>query len=92
MDFIELATRTAHLELQIEEIELRASSKLVGVPLKESPIKSELGIIVVAIKRPDGRMLFNPAPETALEQADVLIAIGHRQQLDLLEDMAGQGA
>ena len=43
MDFIELATRTAHLELQIEEIELKASSRLVGVPLKESPIKSELG-------------------------------------------------
>jgi len=89
MDFIELATRTAHLELQIEEIELKSSSNLVGVPLKESPIKSKLGIIVVAIKRPDGRMLFNPTPETALEKGDVLIALGHRQQLDQLEGMAG---
>jgi voltage-gated potassium channel len=92
MDFIELATRTAHLELQIEEIELQAASDLVGTPLKDSPIKRELGIIIVAIKQPDGRMLFNPTPETPLGEEDVLIALGHRQQLDQLEDMAGAKA
>lgn len=88
MEFIELATRTAHLELQIEEAELRKGSRLVGNSLKTSPIKSELGIIVVAIKKPDGKMVFNPAPETVLAGGDVLIAIGHRQQLDRLEDLA----
>jgi voltage-gated potassium channel len=88
MDFIELATRTAHLELQIEEIGVAGSSRLVGTSLKDSPIKSELGIIIVAIKRSD-RMLYNPAPEESLKEADVLIALGHRQQLDQLEEMAG---
>jgi voltage-gated potassium channel len=89
MDFIELATRSAHLELQIEEITLRPRSPLEGLSLKVSPIKSELGIIVVAIKRADGRMLFNPPPEAVLGEGDVLIALGHRQQLDQLEGMAG---
>jgi voltage-gated potassium channel len=88
MEFIELATRSAHLELQIEEAELRTGSTLVGDSLKTSPIKSELGIIVVAIKKPDGKMVFNPAPETVLESGDVLISIGHRQQLDRLEELA----
>jgi voltage-gated potassium channel len=88
MDFIELATRSAHLELQIEEITLRDHSALLGVSLKASPIKSELGIIIVAIKRPDGRMVFNPPPEAVLGSGDVLIALGHRQQLDQLESMA----
>ena len=92
MDFIELATRTAHLELQIEEIELAAASRFVGTSLKDSAIKRELGIIIVAIRRPDGRMLFNPTPETALGERDVLIALGHRQQLDQLEDLAGSKA
>ena len=92
MDFIELATRTAHLELQIEEIELAAASALVGTSLKDSPIKRELGIIIVAIKQPDGRMLFNPTPETPLGEGDVLIALGHRQQLDQLEAMSGSKA
>ena len=92
MDFIELATRTAHLELQIEEIKLAATSRLVGATLKDSTIKSALGIIIVAIKRHDGRMLFNPDPETELGISDVLIALGHRQQLDQLEKMAGARA
>jgi voltage-gated potassium channel len=88
MEFLELATRSAHLELQIEEAELRAGSPLVGHSLKTSPVRSELGIIVVAIKKPDGKMVFNPTPETVLEARDVLITLGHRQQLDRLETMA----
>jgi len=88
MDFIELATRTGHLELQIEEVEVGAGSALVGRSVKASPIRSELGIIIVAIKKPEGRMAFNPEPETVLEAGDVLITLGHRQQLDRLEEMA----
>jgi voltage-gated potassium channel len=89
MDFIELATRSAHLELQIEEIVLKAGSRLGGASLKDSPIKSELGIIVVAVKKPDGKMLYNPTPETVLETGDVLITLGRRENLDRLEAMAG---
>ncbi|HXK08103.1 MAG TPA: potassium channel protein [Vicinamibacteria bacterium] len=89
MDFIELATRAGHLELQIEEVEVRPGSALVGHSLKTSPIRSELGIIAVAIKKPGGRMAFNPAPEAVLEAGDLLITLGHRQQLDRLEEMAG---
>lgn len=90
MDFIELATRTGHLELQIEEITLGRRSPLAGSTLKASPVRSELGIIVVAIKKPGAKMAFNPAPETVLEPGDLLIALGHRQQLDRLEAMAGE--
>ncbi len=88
MDFIELATRSQHLELQIEEVEMGGRSPLVGCALKASPIRSELGIIIVAIKKPRGGMVFNPAPEAVLEEGDVLITLGHRQQLDRLEEMA----
>jgi voltage-gated potassium channel len=89
MDFIELATRTGHLELQIEEVEVGAGSPLVGRSIKASPIRSELGIIIVAIKKPGGKMAFNPSPDTTLEASDLLITLGHRQQLDRLEEMAG---
>jgi voltage-gated potassium channel len=89
MDFIELATRTGHLELQIEEVEVRANSALVGQAIKASPVRSELGIIIVAIKKPGRKMAFNPAPDTSLEAGDLLITLGHRQQLDRLEEMAG---
>jgi len=89
MDFIELATRAGHLELQIEEVGIRPGSGLVGRSLKASAIRSEMGIIIVAIKKPEGKMAFNPAPEAVLEAGDLLITLGHRQQIDRLERMAG---
>jgi voltage-gated potassium channel len=88
MDFIELATRTGHLELQIEEVELGAASPLAGRAIKATPIRSELGIIIVAVKKPGGKMAFNPSPDALLEPGDLLITLGHRQQLDRLEAMA----
>jgi voltage-gated potassium channel len=88
MDFIELATQSQHLELQIEEAEVRSGSPLVGQSLKASPVRSELGIIVVAVKKKDGRMVFNPSPELTFDPGDVLIVLGHRQQLDRLETLA----
>jgi voltage-gated potassium channel len=93
MDFIELATRSEHLELQMEEAEVEPGSPLAGSSLKDSQVRQDLGIIVVAIRKPDGRMVFNPEPAMIIEARDVLILLGHRQQLDRLEAMAkGPGA
>jgi voltage-gated potassium channel len=89
MDFIALATRSEHIELQIEETEIRSGSPLGGRTLKDSRIRQELGIIIVAIKKPDGTMIFNPAPEIVMEPRDLMITLGPRQQLDRLEVMAG---
>ena len=85
VDFIELATRSEHLELQMEEVAIRQGSRLAGRDLKGSQIRQDFGIIIVAIKRADGRMVFNPAPDAILSEGDVLITLGHRQQLDRLE-------
>jgi voltage-gated potassium channel len=89
LDFLELATRHDYLELQIEEIRIQAGSALAGASVKDSRIRQELGIIVVAIKRRDGKMVFNPPPDEAIGGGDVLIALGHREQLDRLESLSG---
>jgi voltage-gated potassium channel len=88
VDFIELATRAEHIELQLEEACIDAKSTLVGNSLKDSRLRSELKIIVVAVKKSGGHMLFNPDPETTLEAGDILLAIGHMEQLKRLEALA----
>jgi len=88
MDFLELATHSQHLELQIEETAIFSGSGLAGATIRDSQLRQDLGIIVVAIKKPDGHMVFNPAPELAIASGDVLIAMGHRDQLDRLERLA----
>ncbi len=88
VDFIELATRTEHIELQLEETRIAATSPLAGASLQNSRIRADLKIIIVAIKKPAGQMVFNPPPETTLEAADILVAMGHREQLEQLEALA----
>ena len=88
MEFIELATRTEHLELQIEQTLIKPVSALVGSTLAGSKLRQDLGLIIVAIKKASGAMAYTPPPETVLEAGDTLIALGRRDQLDVLEKQA----
>jgi voltage-gated potassium channel len=91
VDFIELATRTGHLELQIEETNIKEASPLANQTLLESKLRQEHGLIIVAIKKKNGAMTFNPPPEIPIQPGDVLIALGDRVNLDALERLANGG-
>jgi voltage-gated potassium channel len=88
MDFIELATRTEHLELQIEETKIAPPSPLAGSSLRDSRLRQDQGIIIVAIKKASGHMAFNPPADAVIEAGDILITLGNRAQLDELDALA----
>ena len=85
--FMELAL-TEGLEWSMEEIKVGAGSSLVGVALKDSGLRQKLDLILVAIKRGDGEMLFNPTLETPILAGDTVIALGMRRNLEALEELA----
>jgi voltage-gated potassium channel len=87
--FMELAMQEG-VEWSMEEIAVGGASPLLGLPLKDSGIRRKLDLIVVAIKRADGAMLFNPAPDAPILAGDTLIVLGLRKNLDALEELAGQ--
>lgn len=87
-DFIELATMTERLELEIEQIQIEPRSPFIGRALRDTGIRSDLDIIVIAIKRHDGDMIFNPAADTIIEELDALVVIGSHQSVDSLERLA----
>lgn len=88
VDFLEFATKTGNIELQMEEIRVQNSSELTGVSLHEMGAGRQLGVIIVAIKRSDGIMKFNPTSRTVIHEGDVLIALGESQKLTELEKLA----
>ncbi len=88
VDFIELTTRTEHIELQLEEARIEPESVLAGFTLKDSRLRADHSIIIVAIKQKGGHMLFNPPPETVLAAGDTLVAIGSRQHLGSMLELA----
>lgn len=89
VDFIELATASEHLALQIEEIRVAGDSVLAGKNLVDSGIRQSMGIIIVGIKEIDGKMIFNPPPEKRIEPNAVLIILGERPAISQLEKIAG---
>ncbi|PIP70788.1 MAG: potassium channel protein [Nitrospirae bacterium CG22_combo_CG10-13_8_21_14_all_44_11] len=88
VDFIEFATKSGNIDLQMEEIAVQHNSKLAGLTLDECGIGRDLGIIVVAIKKASGDMKFNPTFRTAIKAGDTLIALGEIPKLRTLENMA----
>ncbi len=77
------------VEWSMEEIAVSERSPLVGVPLIDTGIRKDLNVIVVAMKRGDGSLLFNPTPQTVLQGGDTLIMVGMRHNLERLEEMMG---
>jgi len=69
------------LGLGFEQVEVEASSPLVGQELGTTPIRSELDIVIISIRRQDGETFFNPAGATEIKTGDILIAIGHAESL-----------
>jgi len=55
--------------------------------LAEMQIRRDTGVIVLAIRRAGGEMLFNPPAEAKISGGDHLIAMGEPQSLRRLEQV-----
>ncbi len=92
LDFIEVATRSEHLDLQIEEVPVAAGGGLAGRTIATTGVRADIGLILVAVKQASGHMLFNPPDTAALAAGDTLIVLGKREQLDRADRLARVGA
>ncbi|MCB2186595.1 MAG: NAD-binding protein [Deltaproteobacteria bacterium] len=90
-DFIDLTFHSTDMALQMEELVVRAEAELAGKSLKDSGIRQKLDVIVLAVKKPDGKMLFNPPADTVVEAQDTLIALGPRASMSKLGSILNQG-
>ena len=86
-DFIDSIT-ASQLDLTFEQVEVEPPSALAGRKLRDTDIRPQLDIVIVAIRRADGKMLFNPSGDKTIESGDMLIAIGHPESLFKLKSLA----
>ncbi|MDR3566757.1 MAG: potassium channel protein [Syntrophobacteraceae bacterium] len=80
-DFLDLALSGEGMHLSLEEMRLPEESRLIGMELRASGIRDNFNLIIVAIKRADGTMVFNPAPGEKFQPSDTLVAIGSVENL-----------
>jgi len=84
VDFMQLATSSGHLDLSMEQVRIQEGSGLVGQTIVDAGIRQKYGVIVVAIRRADGSMDFNPSPESVIRAGDELVVLGRPQSVKAL--------
>ena len=84
-NFLNLAFAQKRKDIQMEEIPVSPSSELVSIMLKDSGIRQRFNLIIIAIKKSDDSMLFNPSFEAVIESGDTVIAVGEEENLKKLE-------
>lgn len=75
--------------LDIEELGVTELCVYANKKLRDTNIRSELNIIVLAIRTPDGEFEYNPSPDTLLTPQSMLICIGIASNLDRLAKALG---
>lgn len=82
-NFLDIALTRRERAIQIEEAPVSAKSNLVNIMLKDSGIRQKYNLIIIAIKKSDGEMIFNPSFDTYMEEGDTVIAMGKSSNLKL---------
>jgi len=85
IDFIDLTVHGGELGLRLEELQVSDKATFANKTLMDSGIRSEHDLIVVAIKRLKGEMLFNPNPNTEILPGDILVVLGEHLNIQALE-------
>ena len=89
VDFVQLATSSENLELNMEQVLSHDGAPLAGRTIGEANLRQRFGVVVVGIQRADGRMDFNPAPDARMRVGDQLVVLGRTETLREMEADAG---
>jgi voltage-gated potassium channel len=87
--FIDFTTSKMGLDAGIEQVLVTPGCDFDGKSLSQVNVRREFGIIVLAIRRADGKMQFNPPADALIQGGDYLIVMGEPDNLRKLERMCG---
>lgn len=87
MDFLELATQSEHLDLQMEELTVEQGSRFDGRTPCDCGFSEDPGLVLIAVKRTLGHLEFNPGSKVLLAKGDKLIVLGQPESLKRLESV-----
>jgi voltage-gated potassium channel len=91
-EFLDVVMHDENLEFRIEQVSIGPDSPLAGRSLREAALRDSTGVLLLAMRTGDGPFQADPPPETRLEPATVLIAVGTHEQIDALRRSANAKA
>jgi voltage-gated potassium channel len=90
-NFLDLATLAEHDDIMLDEITVHAACRWCGQMLRDVDVAREQGVLVVAIRRQDGRMDVTPQASTVVGEGDILIVVGKPLSVRTVADAFREG-
>src|SRR4051794_39904416 len=85
VQFLDFTTKDVGEDIAIEQVRVANGSEMVSRTIKEMQLRKEVGVIVMAIRKESGEMVFNPPADTPVQGGDYLIVMGRPNNLRALE-------
>jgi voltage-gated potassium channel len=82
VEFAELVTQRSSLAIEMDDVPIRPGSPLEAKTLRDADIGRRTGVIVIAVKRADGRVEFPPSGDEPFAPGDSIVVLGRRTNLD----------
>jgi voltage-gated potassium channel len=85
--FLDFTTQNMGLDAGIEQVRVSERSAFADRSLEQVQMRQELGVIVLAIRKAAGEMIFNPPDDAKISSGDHLIVMGRPEGLRKLEQL-----
>ncbi len=86
-EFLDQMLRDKDKNLRLEEVIIVRGSSFVGMALKDTPIRRETRLLVVAVRGGDRTFTYNPDPEHVLEEGTTMIVMGEADSVVKLRQL-----
>jgi len=81
-DLMELFTDREILDIDMDEVEIPATSNLVGITVVDAMAHRQHRLLFAAIKQADGEMVFNPDADYEFRAGDIIIIMGRMEDIE----------
>jgi voltage-gated potassium channel len=89
-EFLDQMLRDKDKNLRLEEVTIPEKSNYVGTTLKDTPIRRETRLLVVAVRSADRSFLYNPDPDYAITGNTTLIVMGEAEAVVKLRKLISE--
>ena len=82
VELIEVVSGRQMAGVEVDELAIPPGSALEGVTVGESQTRSRHGLLIVAVRNPEGKLLFNPGADAVLQSGGSVIVMGRQADID----------
>ena len=81
LEFMELVAGRSVMDVEVDELTIPATNPLIGRSVFDAESRRRHGLLVVAVKRHEGSMIFNPDSDFVFAAGDTMIVMGKPDDL-----------